>query len=179
MVIHCGNKTVETIIMKSVKLILLSIFIFGFGCNKFKDEELSIQRKDFLGNELRTDGYYYSYYENNSSPSEESIITFFLYRNGVILSSGGYKKTNSDVLEKEMLERYELLQNKKTGWGVFIVKDNKIEYEQWSTSSGGGLPIFKSSYDIENDTTLISPCGNIYHFKQFSPKPDSINNFIK
>ena len=149
-----------------------------YGC---KDEELTLQRVPYTGNEIRTDGYYYSYQVNNSTPPEEFILAFFLYRNGIILTAGAYNKTDLVNFEHKMMERYKTLVKEKTGWGIFVVQNNKIEYEQWSTADGpgGGLPVFKNSYDIVNDTTLINYSGRIYHFKQFSPKPDSTNNFIK
>ena len=160
--------------MKTIRIILCISF-FLTSCDKlFPDEKLSLQRIPYNGNEIQTDGYYYSYYVNNNIPPDEYIVGFFLYRNGVMLSARAYGSTNLNIVEKEMLERYESLQKEKIGWGVFIVKGNKIEYQQWSTSAGGGLPVFKSSYNIENDTTLRNPQGRVYHFKQFSPKPDSI-----
>ena len=168
--------------MKTIILFALTISLSFFmsSCDVlFPDEKLSMQRENYNGNEVRTDGYYYMYYTN--STNQESIIVFFLYRNGVMLSAGAYGRNDFDIVEEEMLERYESFQRKKIGWGVFIVLGNKLEYEQWSTSVGGGLPVFKSFYYIENDTTLRSPYERIYHFKQFSPKPDSIaaNKWIK
>ena len=52
------------------------------------------------------------------------------------------------------------------------------------------MPTFKAEGIIENDTTLrlyksIQSDGkefsenDIFHFRKFSPKPDSTNNFIK
>jgi len=152
------------------KIAIVFLILLCYSC---KDEQLTLQKTPYTGNEIRTDGYFYSYYTNNSNPPEEFIVVFFLYRNGVILSAGAYEKTNFDILEKAMVARYESLQNKKIGWGVFIIKDNRIEYEQRSTSVGGGLPVFKRSYFIENDTTLRSSYAGTYHFRQFSPKPDS------
>ena len=121
-------------------------------------------------------GIFQSY--NSSGLIADFTTVFFLYRNGIILSAGAYENAALDVVEKKMLKRYESLLKEKIGWGVFVVKNNKIEYEQWSTSVGGGLPVFKNSYIIENDTTLSSYMG-IYHFRQFSPKPDSTNVYIK
>jgi len=154
---------------KIVKCLIILVLLI-YGC---KDEELTLQRVPYMGNEIRIDGYYYSYYMDNVSPPNESIVVFFLFRNGIILSAGAFENTNFDILENNIRERYESLLNKKIGWGVFIVTDNKIEYEQWSTSTGSGLPVFKNSYKIENDTTLINYAERICHFKQFSPKPDS------
>jgi hypothetical protein len=165
--------------MKTIGFVLCFSILLS-NCNKlFKDEELSLKRVSYIGNELKTNGYYYSYYTNKATPPETYTVAFFLYRNGVMLSARAYESINLDTVEKKMLKRYESLREEKIGWGVFVVKDNKIEYEQWSTSAGGGLPVFKNSYIIENDSTLTNLGGNIYHFRQFSPKPDSTSNFIK
>ena len=181
---HYGNEKIKITIMNKFILFTLTICIsiFMLSCNKlFPDEKLSMQQEDYNGNEVRTDGYYYTYSKsyNSSGLIADFTTVFFLYRNGIILSAGAYEKTGFDILEEAMLRRYESIQNKKTGWGVFIVKNNKIEYEQWSTSVGGGLPVFKNSYIIVNDTTLKRYNEIIYHFKQFSPKPDSTNVYIK
>ena len=157
-------------------LIIFALILIAYGC---KDEKLTMQRSSYLGNDIRLDGYYYNQRKNSGSPPRDYTTVFFLYRNGIILNAHSYIGTNLDVVEKEMINQYEALQNQKIGWGIFIVTGNQIEYEQWSTSVGGGLPVFKNNYIIENDTTLINSWGEIYHFRQFSPKPDSTNNFIK
>ena len=158
--------------MRTTSFILCFSFLFSC-CNKlFKDEELSQQRVPYTGNEIRTDGYYYYYWASQDSPVDDYTAVFFLYRNGVFLVGQSYKSINLDTVEKKMLDRYELLVQKKVGWGVFIITNDKLDFEHWY-SAAGGLPVAKSLYYIENDTTLRSPYEQIYHFKQFSPKPDS------
>jgi len=156
--------------------LLLFLLFFLQNC---KDEDLSLPRVPFTGNDVRTNGYYYCYWKSNNSSVMDYTTVFFLYRNGIILSAGSFESINLNVVENELLGRYNLLVKNKIGWGVFWVAGNVIEYEQWTTSVGGGLPIFKNRYNIENDTTLINPYGRVYHFRQFSPKPDSTNTFIK
>ena len=92
--------------IKVLKIVIVFCFILLSGC---KDEELTLQRVPYIGNEIRTDGYYYSYSVNNNiTPSRESIIVFFLYRNGVKLSARSYDKTDFQTLEQNMIKRYEL-----------------------------------------------------------------------
>jgi hypothetical protein len=157
--------------------------IFLYGCNKlFPDEKLTIQRVDYTGNELRTDGYYY-YQDANYTVVE------FLYRNSIILSARAYSFHDLNIVEKKMLERYNEIRADKIGWGVFRISGKTIEYEMWDTSVGGGLPILKCIGIIDNDTTFrIIQCielgkkfekNEVYHFRQFSPKPDSTNKWIK
>jgi hypothetical protein len=152
-------------------------------CNTlFPDEKLSLQRTDYMGNELRTDGYYYYFASNGNT------AVYFLYKNGIILSAGGYSSQNLYNIEKELVNR---LLKSKDHWGVFIVKGNSIQYEKWVGSTGLGASTFKSTGYIENDTTLhftesyysetkeTVQIDAIWHFKQFANKPDSTNVYIK
>jgi hypothetical protein len=160
--------------LKHISLILL-IPLLVLSC---KDEEFTMQRQPYSGNELRVDGYYYKYYYSNDG-IWYTIVHFF-YRNGIYLSAMAYSGTDLSVVEQEMLERYDIIRNDKIGWGVFNIYDNKMNVEVWSTSVGGGLPVFRWHALIENDTTFkVEYSGEVYHFRQFSPKPDSTNKWIK
>ena len=64
-------------------------------------------------------------------------------------------------------------------------------FEKWYPNSPGQPKVYIREGKILNDTTFhitasYRPDGSerrekdeIYHFKQFSPKPDSTNNFVK
>ena len=159
--------------------------MFMFSCNELcPDEKLTLQRQDYIGNELRTDGYYYYFTKDNT-------IVYFLYKNGIILCANSYSSNNLNTVEFEMVKLYPLLKKYKDGWGIFIVNYNKIEDEIWNASNGCGLPTFKEIGIIENDTTFritetyysdikkTDYTEFVYHFKQFANKPDSTNNYIK
>ena len=61
----------------------------------------------------------------------------------------------------------------------------------WYSPSGGGTPAYVREGKILNDTTFHITTSyrsngserhekdEVYHFRQFYPKPDSTNNFIK
>jgi len=159
--------------------------MFMSCCNKlFPDEKLSIQRLDYNGNELRTDGYYYYFSLNNT-------VVYFLYKNGIILCAASYSSTDLNTVESEMIKVYPDYKKYKDGWGVFLVNGNKINYEIWNTSTGYSLPVIKCNGIIENDTTFritetyfsdskkTDYGETVFHFKQFDNKPDSTNNYIK
>jgi len=159
--------------------------MFMSCCSKiFPDEKLSMQRMDYSGNELRTDGYYYYFTKNNT-------VVYFLYKNGIILCAHSYSSHDLNTVEVEMVKIYPEIRKLKDGWGVFLVNDNKIEYEIWNASTGYSLPTIKHIGVIENDTTFritetyFSDTKKtdykefIYRFKQFDNKPDSTNVFIK
>ena len=152
------------------------------ACSKF-DEKLTLQRKDFTGNELKTNGYYYY-----CSTQTNVTSVLFLYRNGIALSSGGYLSHTLDSIEKKIINQKF---DSKTHWGVFVVNGSSIIYEKWIGSTGFRACLGKSTGNILNDTTIhftewynseynqTYPIDEVWHFKQFSPKPDSTNSFIK
>ena len=175
--------------MKKIKLSILAIsFLIIISCcnDLFPDEKLTLQRRDYTGNELRIDGYYYLYQQD---PERTQLL--ILYRNGILISTRSYPSHDLNVIEKSLLSAYDELKNEKTRWGVFMVLNSKIEYERWNGTTGIGLPIIKRKGIIENDTvfriteTYYSDSKKtdyqefVYRFKQFDNKPDSTNIFIK
>jgi hypothetical protein len=152
-----------------------------------KDDELSLNREIFSGNQLRTDGYYFV--------SKDSLVgsVYFFYRNGILRETGSLLSLND-------FERFELLittlefdlkgKENKDCWGVFNIQDNVIKFERWYGGQGA-KPAYVSEGVILNDTTFhitksyrsngteLKERDETYHFKQFSPKPDSTNVFIK
>jgi hypothetical protein len=158
-------------------------------CSKiFPDEKLSMQRKDYNGNELRIDGYYFR--EDNTS---YSVGIYFLYNNGIILYGGFPLISEIGEYEQKYANGDWALSRKKdkASWGIFRIDGKIIKIEKWEPSTGIGLPVYIKEGSILNDTTFhittgYSPNGSnrrelneIYHFKQFDNKPDSTNVYIK
>lgn len=177
------------------KILIFSMIFLMFGnCCKdnslFKDDELSISRQDYNGDQLRLDGYYYT--EANGLV----FLPSFFYTNGVLLSVGGTFDDISDM--DSYLNRY-FFQDENSrediwAWGAFIIDNNSIKFEKWYPPSGGPIPAYVNEGLILNDTTFYinqsyrnhngkkkeqSPESRTYHFRAFSPKPDSINKYVK
>jgi hypothetical protein len=167
--------------------ILSSIFFVLLGCEGFKDDELSMQRTDYLGNELKINGFYYTQKDNNFQ-----LLQCF-YRNGVILKIPGIQSSNLQDAENYIIRRcLENNEYKKHGdsWGVFEIKNNYIRFEHFV---GFHFSYLVYTYEgmINNDTTFtiirsyrvdgseMKYLNEVYHFHQFSPKPDSTNKWIK
>ncbi|MDR2586191.1 MAG: hypothetical protein LBC84_08250 [Prevotellaceae bacterium] len=167
--------------MRATGFIFLYLTTLFSSCDKlFPDEKLTLQRRDYVGNELRTDGYYYSHWASYNSLFDNNTAIMFFYRNGVVLNALSYDGINLERIENEMVLYYDIIQKYKSGWGVFIIDKDIIMCEQWSTSAGGGLPVYRRNGRIENETTFtFNNIHETWHFKQFSPKPDSTNSFIK
>ncbi|MCC6185882.1 MAG: hypothetical protein IT256_01885 [Chitinophagaceae bacterium] len=179
-----------------MKIILLSLFLCSSfvllsSCKKLggcKDEPLSLQKTDHNGS-LRIDGFYYG----DSSIAYQGIVSvdlIFFYRNGVIHAPGApeYLKMKDYVMQT--------LNNPQNSvqylWGLFKHSSDNIEIEKWLPRQCGYWVEYRSG-KVLNDTTFeltyqkqsykgeksSGSINQIYHFRAFSPKPDSTNNFIK
>ena len=184
----------------SNKILILSAIVLAVvfsSCKKlFEDEELSMERVDYTGTELRTDGYYYyryQYYNSREDSLYDWFIPWFLYRNGVWLYGGAWGYSRMEEVEKKFEDGsfYDLCKDDKLSWGVFQISDSVIEFEGWDSGEHLSKPTVKQYAKIVNDTTFcrcskraindenLLKLGHWFHFKQFSPKPDSTNSFIK
>ena len=162
-------------------LIVFCVIVLFQSC---KDEKLLIERTPYLGSELRIDGYYYK------QVGDKIGIKFF-YRNGIMIDFISYfSTTNVMEVDEGIANMYESWKDDKLIWNVFSINGYSLQYSGWSTSVGGGRPSGKCIGTILNDTTFhitksINSDGSefekndVYHFRQFSPKPDSTNTFIK
>jgi len=182
--------------IKTFFIVCIYIVISTYSCSRGKgeslDDRLTLKRSDYHGKELRINGYYcrYRYVNNNSEP--QGITPYFLYRNGVLLGDVGVNIDRISEMEEWFRNGNYAKIAKKYYWGVFQIEKTQIKYEKWLPVQG---PLIAVTYEgvILNDTTfVISETYEMkngqkikpekihweYHFKQFSPKPDSTNRFI-
>ena len=179
--------------MKTIYLLLFIGVLFGCSsCHKLglcKDEPLTMQRVDFEGNELRTDGFYYGY-PGTDSQGVLSCRLLVFYRNGIVLLPGSTDFTN---MEKYIIGLTKSdLKNIKGFWGTFEVENHIIQIE-YLTGGFCGSPVSLQTYTILNDSTLVltnimtkdggrienEKKNEVFHFRPLSVKPDSVNNIIK
>lgn len=168
---------------------LIAIVLFSNASCKKELHELSLTKIPYTGDELRIDGYYYS----NQVFTDYNGIALF-YRDGVCMNV--YTRIESQdtisFIENEILLNETLMfnfRNTPNHIGVFQINKESIEFETWE--AGRDIITFSNYGKILNDTTFLitkqvnndsgkSESLNLtYRFKQFSPKPDSTNTFIK
>lgn len=153
-----------------------------------KDDELSISRRDYTENQLRIDGYYY-----RIGYKGEINDGYWFYRNGVLISTGGITHSLSEMDELMInFANSEYFKTVKTLWGTFIIEDDNIFFEKWYPH--GPNQAYVRAGKILNDTTFhitesyrmvdgvktnIKQRDEMYYFREFDLKPDSLNNFIK
>lgn len=170
-------------------LLTMALIIFS-SCSIMKDDMLSLERMDYTGMDIRLDGYWWKNLEGAIEPSR---FVLFLYNNGIALS--GLSFPVDELAEKEAEYKSKIFRDavlrSKTGWGVFSINGKDIEIEMWASSNGGPLKTVIRSGEILNDGTFVitsflnnysgetSARNDTFYFKEFSPKPDSTNVFIK
>ena len=168
-------------------ILAVAMLFLGISCRKTlcKDDDLTLSRVEYKGSELKLNGYYFR------SIDDDRLELMVLYRNGIIFTTNvGEIKSKwweSQFMDGSFGRKVGLA---KYEWGLFLINNNTIKIEKWYINECG-LPVYLSNGELLNDSTFIlkesrrSKDGSnyrtynlIYHFKKFSPKPDSTNTFI-
>jgi hypothetical protein len=177
--------------VKKISFLLGVIVTFMFfNCKRYS--KLLIHRKDVNTSTLNLNGYYFLE-ESGENKGLKSI--YFLYKNGILLYAGSYKDSEINSIEKKIIKDYlnnsnEIAKRNLINWGVFSIDGTEISMEKWEPTEGMRRTSIKRGIVLNNQSFIInylySPFSNknnkvsdIYHFRTFSPKPDSTNNFIK
>jgi hypothetical protein len=175
-------------IMKRKYFLALSYLLIFSGCgNYLKDEEgLTFQKMEYFGKELKLDGYFCN------KLNLEWGIDLILYRNGIAIKTLFDNKTltqyEDDFRSGKFAEKYK---NRKFAWGLFQVINDTIKVEFLSAiGESSAYPSIDIGL-ILNDSTIhfvkrmrsngkyVENKNTMYHFKQFHPKPDSINSWVR
>jgi len=154
--------------------------------------DLTMKKTPYPGNELRIDGYYYSspLYDKYADITTMRVAVF--YRDGYCINTS-IKITSSDTLgqiESEVLRNDGFIAHEKaipSHIGVFLIMNPDIQFEVWEyrawTFTYYGKIIDGTTFiinkSINNRDGKNSSESLTYRFKQFSPKPDSTNVWIK
>ncbi len=183
--------------MKFLYIPILLLPLLGASCEKiFGDTEppkLSFPTNPYTGSELKIDGYYYNTYIYGENKTGHDIYLF--YTNGVLLF-GGVSDQEQILIKEEKLkngEHYSNAKNSEEYWGNFQISGSSIKFEKWSKDLSD-IYLYVSEGSILNDSTFTitqsyrleegkqknwTSINETYHFKKFSPKPDSTNQFVK
>jgi hypothetical protein len=143
-------------------------------------DDLTFEQRPYLGDELRMDGYYYYRYHTSEG---DRYRTHFFYRNGVVRYVGTFENLDS-LTGDDFLDG-----TARHHWGLFHVDGERIAFERWYPAEY--VKAFIRSGRILNDTTFvitesrrsngeaIRERNEVYHFRPFSPKPDSTSGFLE
>lgn len=172
-------------------LIITTLVVLMSNCSKdniWNDDILSMERKDYHGNQLRVDGYYYQKLNNQYF----SLNIFF--RNGILIAAGGVFNSipeMDDYISTEFINNLEYKEY-KSNWGVFAVEEDQLHFERWYPTDPplrayvrAGLILNDTTFRItesyrmvDGQKTEVRERDELYRFRYFGPKPDSTNTFI-
>lgn len=179
---------------QKIALLLLIIFVLN-SCEKLKlckDDKLQLERINYVGNELKINGYYFGDIKENGRTGSANI--YFFYRNGV------FSTHNASDLDDAKAGTIEFdLQNTfgkkiKSAWGVFQIDNDNIRISRWQDHSFGCETTIFEQGNILNDTTFVITSrkyrhkgktdhtdnpNSTFYFRVLDEKPDSTNKFIK
>ena len=175
--------------LRPLHLLIIGMAAFLCGCFAFlKDEKLTLVRAP-IKKSIRLNGYYY--HAHHGVP--DYADNYFFYQNGVTHYLNGSSDSMS-VLRRIKQDRdtttyQESREARKEYWGVFTILWNEILIEKWEIEFMNS--VFLRSGQIKNDTTFVIynmesrdgdyryEMSDTFRFRRFSPKPDSINEFVK
>ncbi|MFT6716203.1 MAG: hypothetical protein ACJA0Q_000836 [Saprospiraceae bacterium] len=162
------------------KIILFVTIVSIVACKRIfcPDDDFNIQKKDYVGNALIFNGFYYYTADGRS-------FRYSLYTNGIVRELGRGDSLNDDNF---------FPRDDEDSWGLFEINNQTIKLEMLASPGGGQLYSYTKEGMILNDTTFqmtesyrlkkgkkteYKIIDRLYHFYQYSPKPDSTNDFIK
>ncbi len=170
-------------------LILFGLILSLNNCEK--SSEFELKKEPYVGDNLQIDGYYFKKYFNENT-NHEAISVYFMYRDGVLLYGGDNNFEGFEELEDFYNQGYyNLVMDIQYYWGTFSIEENNLNMKHWESGQGGNLPVIDLKCTILDDITFVieegsvsNSSGNIifrdtFHFKQFTPKPDSLNQFVQ
>ena len=175
--------------MKKIFEYSIIVFLLMFSSCLKENIPLSNSREDYLGDQLRIDGFYHQITKDGYI-----VNAVFYYRNGILFQILIHSEFSNpaDFVSLLTKERIELYRKGKYNWGIFKIKGNEFLSEHWETPTQGNyLATITRAGEILSDTSYVitkyinsqrglAGGGDSYwYFYPFSPKPDSTNVFIK
>ena len=165
------------------KFTILILCLLFTKCNFLEEDDVLPKAVPYTGNQLKLNGYYYQI-------SFDYIVRpFFMYSNGILIDTGGSEKSleEMDIYIRKKFFKETWFKKNKYLWGVFYINDNSIIINRLSQD----YPHRGNVRDgiIFNDTTFHitkfssekkeNEYDEVYYFREFYPKPDSTNKYIK
>ena len=153
-----------------------------------KDDNLSLQKTTYTGDQLKIDGYFYG--EPNS---KNNVRIYYLYSNGVFFDDGIESLEDSQNGTIKVDVSNNLGKQTKGQWGTFSINGNSIEIERWQSNINGCETTIYEKGNIINDTSFVitrrefrergksiktEDPNSTFYFKALPQKPDSTNVFV-
>lgn len=154
-----------------------------------QENELTFEKIPYSGNELRVSGYYYM----EPVLTSGNVPVYFFFRNGILMTPGDYDPKEFTTMEKNLTEQTfkEKYKTIEWAWGLFHIRNDSIFFEKWYPSFGPYEVGIRSGKIVNDSTFIITHYRKkegelkvyehleVYHFREYHPKPDSTTSLIK
>ncbi len=163
--------------------IFLNLFV-ATGC-RVELQDLCSARNPNSSTILKTHGYFYHEWE-----SQDKLDILFLNSNGIMSASFFVETPDTSILYQKLFDDgfYDGDDGHALEWGIFHIVNNSIFMEKWYPSNrlvpginegeilNDSTFVFTFFYDCDHSDFHLQ--NEIWHFKPFYNKPDSICEFI-
>ncbi|MDD3738994.1 MAG: hypothetical protein PHP31_06840 [Lentimicrobiaceae bacterium] len=108
--------------MKTLILIFVIIIIIPSCQEMITWEEFTLNKTEYVGNQIKINGYYYQEWDNGTK--FHGII--FLYKNGIVFQVGGSGNISElDEYARQSFYFNNDVKDKKGFWGLYLIEDKK------------------------------------------------------
>lgn len=152
------------------------VLVFSFEGCKQELPELTFSKEPYLGTQIRVDGLYYS---TRKESEDQRYIFYFFNRNGV------FRIANSSLDSTAYQNDDWTVGDARFRWGLFKINENEIIYEMWTPDDTwifSGLVLNDTTFHIDllqnANGSDVRMFDETYHFVEYSPKPDSISQYV-
>ena len=170
-----------------IHLLILIVLVLS-GCDlepPWEHDELTFDKEPYLGDEIRTDGYWYEAYTTDGAGTY--YAAYFFYQNGVVRYAGAgpsLEDIEADIIREIQSDD----DTPRYHWGLFHVTRDRIKFERWYPAEY--VAAYIRSGSILSDTTFVitesrrsggedvRQRDELYRFRAFNPKPDSTSRYL-
>ncbi len=180
-------------------IIFASLFLCGCLTSTIKPTVLTLERLSKPSPNFKINGYYHQS-SNLYACNGTCFDVYYFYQNGIFYRSTKGLDQNTSKSLPELDDYFRHRDSSKNeikfrntyadSWGIYRVDSSVLTLQSWYVE--GSYITFTQKGDIINDSTVVLkdfylnsrwPNTKIYSysmkFREFSPKPDSTNRFIK
>jgi hypothetical protein len=184
----------KTMIKIAIIVIVASIALMNETCQKTrlcKDEVLSWKKQAYMGNQIKTNGYYFG--DVDTAGISPSANVYYLFRDGVYLNEGSVKLVNAQKGTIYVDIPNSLAKQTQYVWGIFRISHSLIEIDRWHYSLSCIKRIYEKGNILNDSMFVITYRENHYngeltstetpfstfYFRPLEQKPDSINKYVQ
>jgi hypothetical protein len=140
-----------------------------------------MQREEYAGDQLRTDGYYYHMRSRIETQTRDETASVLIFLKNGFFSSSSFLSVELDSIDKGV-SQYMTPPSVGQGIGYFHVTGDSLNVEFWTNAARFPVPTALVTGEILTDTSISLGIfgrskNDIWRFRPLAVKPDSTTLF--